>query len=70
LLSVFEIIQQIAAVFYLDKSLIKPTSTSTLKQVGPRPVKTGFDLSKTNKELEFYPRSFKEDLIKFKQTLL
>jgi dTDP-4-dehydrorhamnose reductase len=69
LLSIFEIAQQIAAVFHLDKSLIKPISTSTLNQTALRPVKTGFDLSKTNKELEFYPKSFKEDLLKFKETL-
>ena len=70
LLSVFEIAQQIAEVFNLDKSLIKPISTSTLNQTAPRPAKTGFDLSKTNKELEFYPKSFKEDLQKFKETLM
>ena len=69
LLSVFEIAQQIAAVFQLDKSLIKPISTSTLNQTAPRPAKTGFDLSKTNKDLEFYPKSFKESLVKFKETL-
>ena len=69
LLSVFEIAQQIAAVFHLDKSLIKPISTSTLNQTARRPAKTGFDLSKTNKELEFYPKSFKESLEKFKETL-
>lgn len=70
LLSVFEIAQQIAVTFGLDKSLIKPISTSTLNQTAPRPAKTGFDLSKTNKELEFYPKSFKEDLLRFKETLL
>jgi len=69
LLSVFEIAQQIATVFHLDKSLIKAISTSTLNQTAPRPAKTGFDLSKTNKELGFYPRSFKEDIVKFKETL-
>tara|TARA_B110000046_G_scaffold185987_1_gene231059 strand:- start:3608 stop:4507 length:900 start_codon:yes stop_codon:yes gene_type:complete len=69
LLSVFEIAQQIATVFHLDKSLIKAISTSTLNQTAPRPAKTGFDLSKTNKELGFYPKSFKEDLLKFKETL-
>ncbi len=69
LLSVFEIAQQIATVFNLDKSLIKPISTSTLNQTAPRPAKTGFNLSKTNAELEFYPKSFKEDLQKFKETL-
>ena len=70
LLSVYEIAQQIAEVFQLDKSYLKPISTATLNQTAPRPAKTGFDLSKTNKILEFYPKSFKEDLLKFKQTLL
>ena len=70
LLSVYQIAQQIAEVFQLDKSLIKPISTSTLNQTAARPVKTGFDLSKTNKELDFYPKSFKEDLQRFKQKLI
>ncbi|WP_397445907.1 SDR family oxidoreductase [Polaribacter sp. R77954] len=70
LLSVFEITQQVAEVFGLDKSLIKPISSTTLNQTAKRPPKTGFDLSKTNKELDFYPKSFKEDLQRFKETLL
>ena len=69
LLSVFEIAQEIATVFNLDKTLIKPISSSSLNQIGVRPSKTGFDVSKTNKELQFYPRSFKEGLEKFKETL-
>ena len=69
LLSVYEIAQQIAEVFGLDKRLIKPISTSTLNQTAPRPAKTGFDLSKTNSELGFYPKSFKEDLQRFKEIL-
>ncbi|MEO9570294.1 MAG: NAD(P)-dependent oxidoreductase [Polaribacter sp.] len=70
LLSVYEIAQQIADVFQLDRSLIKPISTSILNQTAPRPAKTGFDLTKTNKELDFYPKSFKEDLQRFKETLI
>ena len=70
LLSIFEIAQQIAEVFGLNKSLIKPISTSTLNQTAARPAKTGFDLSKTNKELDFYPKSFKEDLQRFKETIV
>ena len=66
LLSVYEIAQQIADAFHLDRNLIKPISTSTLNQTAPRPAKTGFDLAKTNKELNFYPKSFKEDLQRFK----
>ena len=70
LLSIYEIAQEIADAFGLDKNLIKPISTSTLNQTAPRPVKTGFDLTKTNKELEFYPNSFKEDLQRFKQKII
>lgn len=70
LLSILEITQQVAEVFGLDKSLIKPISSSTLNQAAKRPPKTGFDLSKTNRELEFYPKSFKEDLQRFKQALI
>jgi len=70
LLSIFEIAQQIADAFSLNKSLIIPISTSTLNQTALRPAKTGFDLSKTNKVLDFYPKSFKEDLLRFKETLL
>lgn len=70
LLSVYEIARQVAEVFNLDKNLIKPISTSTLNQKAPRPPKTGFDLSKTNQELSFYPKSFKEDLHRFKESLI
>lgn len=69
ILSVFEIAQAIANVFNLDKKLIKPISSSALNQKAKRPPKTGFNLTKSNKELEFYPKSFVEDLLKFKQTL-
>ena len=69
LLSVYEIVQQIADVFLLDKKLIKPISSSTLNQTALRPAKTGFDLSKTNRVLGFYPESFKESLRRFRQSL-
>lgn len=70
LLSVYEIANQIAEVFQLDKGLIKPISTSTLNQITPRPAKTGFDLTKTRSVLGFYPKSFKEDLQRFKESLI
>jgi dTDP-4-dehydrorhamnose reductase len=70
LLSVYEIAQEIAAVFQLDKGLIKPISSSTLNQAAPRPPKTGFNLSKTNRVLDFYPKTFKEDLQRFKRALI
>ena len=69
LLSVFEIANQIATVFRLNKKLIKPISTKTLNQKAVRPLKTGFDLSKTTRDLEFHSTSFLEGLKRFKQTL-
>lgn len=69
LLSIYEIGQEIATAFDLDKSLIQPISTTTLNQTAGRPVKTGFDLTKTNRELDLYPKSFKEDLQRFKEKL-
>lgn len=70
LLSIYQIAQQIAEVFDLDKNLIKPISSTILNQTALRPAKTGFDLLKTNNELGFYPKSFKEDLKKFKEKLV
>jgi dTDP-4-dehydrorhamnose reductase len=70
LLSVYKIAQQIAEVFQLDQSLLKPISSITLNQTAQRPAKTGFDLTKTNKELDFHPKSFKENLHQFKETIL
>lgn len=69
LLSIYEMVLQIADAFKLDKNLIKPISTSTLNQAAKRPPRTGFDLAKTNKVLGFYPKSFQEDLQRFKETL-
>ncbi|MBA6156395.1 SDR family oxidoreductase [Tenacibaculum sp. S7007] len=69
LLSIYEIAQQVAEVFELDKNLIKPISTKALNQKALRPPVTGFDLTKTNAELNFYPESFKEDLQRFKEKL-
>ncbi|CAM1333826.1 SDR family oxidoreductase [Tenacibaculum aestuariivivum] len=69
LLSIYEIAQQVAAVFHLDKNLINSISTKELAQKAVRPSVTGFDLNKTNKILNFYPKSFKESLQDFKGKL-
>ena len=69
LLSIYEIAKQIAQVFELDENLILPISTSTLNQTAPRPEKTGFDLTKTKSVLGLYPKSFKEDLQRFKESI-
>lgn len=69
LLSIYEIAKQIAEVFDLNKELIKPISTKTLNQKAARPPKTGFNLEKTKNILKFVPKSFKEDLTRFKEKL-
>ncbi|CAL2101332.1 dTDP-4-dehydrorhamnose reductase [Tenacibaculum sp. 190130A14a] len=69
LLSVFEIAEQIAVTFSLDKNLLKPISSKVLSQRAKRPAKTGFDLTKTNKVLGLYPKTFKQDLQRFKEKL-
>jgi len=70
LLSVYQIAQEIANCFGLNKNFIQPISTATLNQTAPRPAKTGFDLTKTNSHLSFYPKSFTEDLKRFKEQLI
>lgn len=70
LLSVYQIAQQIAEVFDLEVSYIKPISTATLNQRAKRPVKTGFNLEKTQKILGLNPKTFREDLQKFKEVLM
>ncbi|TYP97515.1 dTDP-4-dehydrorhamnose reductase [Tenacibaculum adriaticum] len=69
LLSIYEIAQQIADVFELDKSLIKSISSKTLNQRAVRPVKTGFNLDKTQEELQLQLNPFKKDLQRFKENI-
>lgn len=46
----------------LDKSLLKKVNASTFSQPAKRPLKTGFDISKAKKELNYLPISFEEGL--------
>ncbi|CAM1373071.1 NAD(P)-dependent oxidoreductase [Tenacibaculum litopenaei] len=69
LMSIYEIAQEIATTFELDGNLIKPIPSSVLNQRALRPLKTGFNLDKTEKELGLATRSFKEDLQKFKHSI-
>lgn len=69
LISIYEMVLQIAETFDLKKELVKPISTAALSQPAKRPPRTGFDLSKAIDELKFNPRSFREDLLRFKKTL-
>lgn len=69
LLSVYEMAIQIAKVFELDASLINRISTSQLNQLAKRPPKTGFDLEKSQKILNFPQLPFINRLQAFKNQL-
>jgi dTDP-4-dehydrorhamnose reductase len=69
LLSIYEIGLQIAKVFNLDTSLIKKISTKKLNQKAKRPIKTGFNLTKSTMELNLKFYSFKENLEQLKSSL-
>lgn len=58
----FDIANQTAEFFKLDKSLIKPADSSTFRQPAMRPPKTGFIITKAKRELGYQPHSFKEGL--------
>jgi len=58
----YDIAIQTADFFKLNKSLIKPTDSSTFKQPAMRPLKTGFIITKAKHELGYHPHSFKEGL--------
>ncbi len=56
MLSVFEFARRIARVFELDESLISPTDGSKFQQTARRPPRTGFDLAKAERDLDYHPR--------------
>ena len=61
-MSVYEIALRTADFFHLDKSLIKPTDSTTFTQPAKRPMKTGFIIDKARKTFGYEPHSFEEGL--------
>ena len=61
-MSYLDIGNAVAEHFSLDKSLINHVKTSDLSQLAPRPLVTGFDLSKSRKILNFSPTPFRDSL--------
>lgn len=62
MMSISELVAQVADFWQLDKSLIKEINSASLNQTAKRPVKTGFILDKTISTLGYKPRSFEEGL--------
>ncbi|WP_127132185.1 SDR family oxidoreductase [Pseudoflavitalea rhizosphaerae] len=54
--------------FSLDKSLITEVTADTFTQPAKRPPRTGFDISKAEKDLNYKPLSFEEGLHQMGQT--
>lgn len=48
----------------MDTGLITPVDASTFKEVGKRPLKTGFSIKKAETRIGFQPVSFQEALVK------
>jgi dTDP-4-dehydrorhamnose reductase len=62
MLTPFEIANQTADYFNLNKTLIKPADSSTFTQPAKRPPKTGFIIAKAQRELGYAPHTFTEGL--------
>jgi dTDP-4-dehydrorhamnose reductase len=62
MLTPFEIANQTADYFNLNKALIKPADSSTFTQPAKRPPKTGFIIAKAQRELGYAPHTFTEGL--------
>jgi dTDP-4-dehydrorhamnose reductase len=62
IMSIYQIVEQIAKHYNYSTENMNRISTVTLNQTAGRPPKTGFILDKANKELGYHPHSFKECL--------
>lgn len=63
-LTPYQMALQVADYFSLDKSLMEKVNASTFSQPAQRPLKTGFVITKAEKELGFAPVSFMEGIRK------
>lgn len=64
LFSVYEIAQEVADFWNLDKSLLRPAKSTELASKVERPSYTGFNIDKAKEDLAFSPSSLKEGLEK------
>jgi len=58
----YDIAMRTAKFFKLNENLIKATDSTKFKQPAARPLKTGFDITKAKKELNYQPHSFTDGL--------
>lgn len=60
--SMFDFVVEIAEYLKKPKDLVKPISTEVLNQKAPRPKKSGLDLTKSFRELNYSPSDIKSTL--------
>lgn len=61
-MSMYDFARTIADAFGLDDTLIEPADASTFRQTAERPLKTGLIILKAQAELDYHPRSLRENL--------
>ncbi|RZK49191.1 MAG: SDR family oxidoreductase [Pedobacter sp.] len=62
MMRIVDIVYAVADFWQLDKSLITEISAESLNQAAKRPIKTGFDLSKSRQDLGYQPHTFMQGL--------
>lgn len=60
--SILELVHKVADFWKLDRSLVKPSKSTTLNQPAKRPPYTGLVIDKARKELGYNPKKFEEAL--------
>lgn len=61
-MSVLELVYRVADFWKLDKSLVTPVKSETIKQPAKRPPRTGFIIDKAKNTFGYNPHSFEEGL--------
>ncbi|MEX2597016.1 MAG: SDR family oxidoreductase [Salibacteraceae bacterium] len=61
-IGVFDFALAVTDVFDLDPCLLKPVTTSSMNQIGQRPLKSGFDLTLVKSLINYEPHSVREGL--------
>ena len=68
-MSIADLVRKVADFWDLDQSFINEISSTGLNQTAKRPVKTGFVLDKTIKDLDYRPHSFEKGLAILEQQM-
>ncbi len=68
-MSILELANRVADYYKLDKSLIKPSKSSDIKQPAKRPPITGFIIDKAKRDLGYNPHSFEEGITLLEEQL-